>query len=675
MKIIKANVWRKVDISIKSEIKYDNPYKDIDIVVTFIHENNKEIKLNAFWNGNNEWIVRFTPTLTGIWNYSIDCSDKNNDINNLFGTVEVKENEQNINIEKHGFLKISNNKRYFIYDDNTPFFWLGDTNWQSFNLNNYYECNYPNCNCHNQFRHILNNRKNKHFNVYQTYFDTSNGNIQNSENMWINKFDKINPQVFTDIIDKMFEEIVESDMIIALGFGLHYVTPNAMTEDELCLFAKYIVARYSAYPIVWITGQEIDLEKENNTYDVWKSVAKIVSLNDPYHHPMSGHMFSHPKKINDLNKQPWHDFWAIQSGHYGMDKIATQEHYKMFYDLKPTKPLLETEANYEDIKCSDRFNGYEAARISAWKSVQCGSCGYTYGGNGIWASCYNTTDNTFCLGDYSTEPWYMGLDKPASYEMEYLIKFYNLIGFENLIPNFDNENEEIVISSTKNNSTVIVYLYNESNQSCQLNQLLNEKYYSYWYNPLTGNFIKNDCFIPNNGNYKVPNKPTKSDWVLLVSTNNYKIKDFEVGYCDKILDNEINKDNINQYLDKKIILNNYKIFCVSNEDELCDFKNIKYSPYCNITTKTIEIEFNKEQYIDLIKIDFESNSIPKFRIYGIDENDMISIITDCKFRNPNIFVNDKNIILEKVDGSYKKIKIIILNNNIDLKINNINMFK
>ena len=96
---MKAKVWRKFDISIKSEIEYDNPYKDIDIVVTFIHESNKEIKLNAFWNGNNEWIVRFTPTLTGIWNYSIDCSDKNNNINYISGKIEVKENEQNINID------------------------------------------------------------------------------------------------------------------------------------------------------------------------------------------------------------------------------------------------------------------------------------------------------------------------------------------------------------------------------------------------------------------------------------------------------------------------------------------------------------------------------------------------------------------------------------------------
>lgn len=41
---MKAKVWRKVDISIKSEIKYNNPYKDINIVATFIHECNKEIR-------------------------------------------------------------------------------------------------------------------------------------------------------------------------------------------------------------------------------------------------------------------------------------------------------------------------------------------------------------------------------------------------------------------------------------------------------------------------------------------------------------------------------------------------------------------------------------------------------------------------------------------------------
>ena len=297
------------------------------------------------------------------------------------------------------------------------------------------------------------------------------------------------------------------------------------------------------------------------------------------------------------------------------------------------------------------------------------------GGNGIWASCYNTSDKTFCLGDYSTEPWYMGLDKPASYEMNYLIKFYNLIGFKNLIPNFNILSEDIVVSSTNNNSTIVIYFYNEKDENIELVKLLDKKYYSYWYNPLTGNFIKNKSFVPQDGIYKIPTKPTKSDWVLLLTINDYKIDDFEKNYNDKELEINFKNNNVKKYLDTKAVIDKYKIYCVSNEDELCDFKNIKYNPYCDITTKTINIEFSEEKYVDLIKIDFESKIIPKFRIYGIDKEGKVFLITDCKYRKPNIISDNKKYILEKIDGSYKTIKILILNDNVDLKINNINLFR
>ena len=31
----------------------------------FTHENGEQITINAFWNGNMNWIVRHTPTLPG----------------------------------------------------------------------------------------------------------------------------------------------------------------------------------------------------------------------------------------------------------------------------------------------------------------------------------------------------------------------------------------------------------------------------------------------------------------------------------------------------------------------------------------------------------------------------------------------------------------------------------
>ena len=35
----------------------------------------------------------------------------------------------NLEIYKHGFLKVSGNGRYLTYADGTPFFYLGDTHW------------------------------------------------------------------------------------------------------------------------------------------------------------------------------------------------------------------------------------------------------------------------------------------------------------------------------------------------------------------------------------------------------------------------------------------------------------------------------------------------------------------------------------------------------------------
>ena len=34
-----------------------------------------------------------------------------------------------MDIYKHGFIKTVPDKKYFVYDDETPFFYLGDTHW------------------------------------------------------------------------------------------------------------------------------------------------------------------------------------------------------------------------------------------------------------------------------------------------------------------------------------------------------------------------------------------------------------------------------------------------------------------------------------------------------------------------------------------------------------------
>ena len=68
-------VWQRGDIVLHSEKQYDNPYTDVDVDAVFVHESGDEIRLYGFWNGGDEWRVRFAPTRTGEWTYAVTCSD------------------------------------------------------------------------------------------------------------------------------------------------------------------------------------------------------------------------------------------------------------------------------------------------------------------------------------------------------------------------------------------------------------------------------------------------------------------------------------------------------------------------------------------------------------------------------------------------------------------------
>ena len=199
-----AAVWKRTDIVLTSTVEYDNPYADVTLDAVFTHEDGTKIALYGFWNGGNEFRIRFAPTKTGRWTYETTCSDTGNTgLHGQTGTVTAAENTGTTDLDRHGFIRISDNGRYFVHDDGTPFYWLGDTNWQAPNYVSVTRCNYPGCTCGNQFRHELNDRIAKGFTVYQTYFDSAESDgggqrgITPEPGLWTIRNRKINPVTFT----------------------------------------------------------------------------------------------------------------------------------------------------------------------------------------------------------------------------------------------------------------------------------------------------------------------------------------------------------------------------------------------------------------------------------------------------------------------------------------------
>jgi len=542
-----AELWTPVEIRLTSSVSYKNPYKDATIEAVFTHDDGTVIKTPGFsYDGKNEWAVRFSPTKLGNWSYSITCSDTTNASLTKTGTINAIASSKQTAIAQHGFVKIHESGRYYTYADGTPFFWLGDTNWQSPNFVSATSCNAPGCTCGSQIQHEVNDRISKGFTVYQTYFSSSGGGL------WKSSYSKPNYDRFNKEIDKIFSTVNEAGMVIALGFGLHTGTPTGMQQDDLLTFVRYCIARYSCYNIVWITGQEITNTKASATkaeagaknadgsekkyltcMDVWESVGELVGQIDGYDHPNGAHMY--PMKSNDsrameLNSLDWHEAWILQGGHGNSPQ--TKDFYQSYYIAGGSKPFIEGEKCYEEINCGG-FTGCNSPRLSAWKSILCGCCGYTYGASGVWIdsqACYGEDDS------YSYDPWFTGLGKQGSFEMQYMAEFFENIAWETLVPRYsdssyikyaDGDNDKLkeqkVLATNEAGTLAVAYFYNSSTTTFTISKMAAGTYKAYWYDVFDGKYIAiNDITVGSDGKVTVPDKPNGDDWVFLITKDGLK---------------------------------------------------------------------------------------------------------------------------------------------------------
>ncbi len=689
----KTEVWKTVEITFTSSVEYKKPYIATEIDAVFTHTDGTTITLPGFWKEGDTWAVRFSPTKEGTWSYKVTCKDAENAGLNGEGTIEAIASTSNEELHKRGFIKTIENEHYYAYNDGTPFFWLADTNWQAFMNVSTEVCNYPGCDCGNQFKHIVDNRKEKGFNVYQTYFVPGAGNGEKS--VWNDpgKFEKPNTDIFNDKVDAMFEYLNEQGFVIALGLGCHNSTmgnTSGWKADVYLRFARYIVARYACYSIVWISGQEITnteeaKEKGKTVFEAYMEMSALIEELDGYKHPNSAHMYpamaTAPMQVT-LDTSYWHDSWTIQGGHGGVAK--SKDMYLSYYTACNRgifKPFIESEINYEDINCGG-FTGYNATRFSSWKAVLCGSAGITYGVTGIWANCFSTSTFTGWFdgkgGSYNYEPWYMGLDKPGSYEMSYMKQFFETIpDWWKLNPAFKNtgygdflSNEMNVLATTNDSSTMVAYFYSKTKDTGTLKQLdKTATYTAYWFNPLTGKYILVEENIkPTNGTYAIPERPTKSDWVFLITTADLGNLPMEATFVD--LNPEYNQVAISGNPVEPVAVTaiggiTYK-GAKKGAQTMTDNTSYLYDndattiwkPFIDRPTQTFLFDLGSVQNLSGIVINpVEGTAIPKFRVEGSNNLTDWTIITNTAVRDT--YNPDK--VSEPLSGNFRFVKVILLN--------------
>jgi hypothetical protein len=123
---VEAKLYSPTDIVFKVKNKsVENPI-DAEFGAIFTAKDSQTLKIQGFYNDNDEYILRFSPTKKGIWTFQTYSSVSQ--LSGLSGTVSVTDNT---NAEVHGAVEIKpNSNRKFTYQDGTPYFALAfESDW------------------------------------------------------------------------------------------------------------------------------------------------------------------------------------------------------------------------------------------------------------------------------------------------------------------------------------------------------------------------------------------------------------------------------------------------------------------------------------------------------------------------------------------------------------------
>jgi hypothetical protein len=527
--ILKAEKWRQIILDFKRDGVYENPFLDVIITAVFTGPSGRQIMREAYWDGGNDYKVSFAATETGVWCWIL-IADAKSGLNGLQGEIECVEYSGNLPIYQHGFLKVHPDGKYLIYDDGTPFFWLGDTHWEFAYRERWDWSNHPKMK--SMFKGMADKRFAQGFNVYQTNLrtdDFTGGPTMYWKENTIGDLPKV--EFYQMELDRRMHYLADLGLVNALGFAWSRSILNKIVHQKN--LARYIIARYGALPIIWtlageVAGYSVGEEREA-CINGWREVAKYIEKKDDYGTLQTAHYTNERPFADYYQDEDWFDFTLNQAGHG--DFVVSQNDYREFFRKHPKKPFIEGECFYEFCSTLEengaRICTADMLRRVAYMSIQLGGCGYTYGAQGIWDNVLEKGQSMPFINIFNQfdVTWYEAIDGIGAEQMGYMKSFYEKVHFEDLTPYADQYDTASnlfaqrapLVAISKNNDKLVIYYVGSTIKPSKIHGLQKGSYQATWFNPRTGDYSAySDIPIAIDGEWELPAKKEKGDWLLMV---------------------------------------------------------------------------------------------------------------------------------------------------------------
>ncbi len=417
-------------------------------------------------------------------------------------------------------------KDKYFYENDKPFFWLGDTAWLMLDKLEF-----------NDIKLYLRNRKSLGYNVIQVVLVYSLIGHDELPGMPSSNKDTTSIEYFS-----FAKEVISYAKSLGIYVALlpcwgSFVKNNILTIDNVDRYAKFLNEFYNELDnLIWVVGGDIRGDLNYELFNRFGIMLKSYNKD----RLVTFHPFGRTGSYLWFNDCSWLDFNMFQSGHRRYDQLtlnawddkATNEdsfgedNYKYViknfsYNIK--KPCLDSEPSYEgivqglhDVK-EPYWEARHVRRYAYWSVLE-GASGFTYGNNAI-IQFFNYGEK----GAYGVrENWYEALHSPGGAQMQYLKELMLKINF-----NEGNAHPEYILNQRERHhrtscfageSFIICYNYCGDLFEVDLKKYKDKTLYGYWMNPENNSksFIGEFSNLDSNKFRPTKRKELANDWVLLL---------------------------------------------------------------------------------------------------------------------------------------------------------------
>jgi hypothetical protein len=285
------------DLSDADAAKYPDPYRMVELSVSFRSPHQKSYGLAGFWDGGRRMVVRFSPAETGEWDYLVNSNVASWDGKKGSFTTTDSDNK--------GFIHAAA-LHHWAYTEKSKGLDQGHL-WMAVSeprLAFFDDA---------QFRTVVDARAAQKFTHLRLPIFG-----QGSDPALFQGPDVPNVAFFQRLDQRVLyvnQKGLIADLVLMRRPG--DLMPLFPTKDQLRRFARYVAGRYASMNVTW---QLVDEFEELNARALLKDFGTDLKQADPYQHPRTAgaHLTSAP-----LLDDGWMDFAAYGSAN---DSVGSVEH-------------------------------------------------------------------------------------------------------------------------------------------------------------------------------------------------------------------------------------------------------------------------------------------------------------------------------------------------------------